>query len=220
MAEIKFDETPCPECGKPSYQCWCPRGASSPIDDIRAAAAIDGHMARMSALVVPPAMLAGIPFGGGTLKIITTPSKQRGVKPRTVVSNVRVDGVPAGKCCACDKLVHRTYLDELERNAGVDLRRCRACHERHQELYPACSYCNVPIVGEPTIRLHRDAMGEGPQMPLCNDCGGRREPSCEEIWDHTNEADVFAGDPLPELIEAEDPVSLEEALALARQAFR
>lgn len=45
----------------------------------------------------------------------------------------------------------------------------------------ACSYCEGAAEGNYTI--HRDGFGEGPEVPLCDACGSRPEPTCEAIWE-------------------------------------
>lgn len=47
-------------------------------------------------------------------------------------------------------------------------------------LHGRCVYCGTPAQGNHTI--HRDGMGEGPEVPLCDACGGHERPTCEEIW--------------------------------------
>jgi hypothetical protein len=42
-----------------------------------------------------------------------------------------------------------------------------------------CAACGQPP-GRATI--HRDGFGEGPEVPLCSDCGDHETPSCEELW--------------------------------------
>ena len=43
-----------------------------------------------------------------------------------------------------------------------------------------CAMCLEPWQGNYTI--HRDGMGVGPELPLCDGCGSERGPTCEEIW--------------------------------------
>lgn len=50
------------------------------------------------------------------------------------------------------------------------------------EKEESCSYCGLVIRGEVMFRIHRDGMGEGPEVPLCKNCGGGSEPTCEELW--------------------------------------
>lgn len=45
---------------------------------------------------------------------------------------------------------------------------------------PECSYCEEPAQGNYSI--HRDGMGEGPEVPLCDECGGHPTPTEHEIW--------------------------------------
>lgn len=44
----------------------------------------------------------------------------------------------------------------------------------------ACTYCGKPAEGNYSI--HRDGFGVGPEVPLCDACGGSEEPSAGEIW--------------------------------------
>jgi len=43
-----------------------------------------------------------------------------------------------------------------------------------------CAYCGRPTSGGYSI--HRDGMDEGPEVPLCDDCGSEAPPTLEEIW--------------------------------------
>jgi hypothetical protein len=43
-----------------------------------------------------------------------------------------------------------------------------------------CAYCGLPAQGNFTI--HRDGFGAGPEVPLCDACGGGASPSSGEIW--------------------------------------
>lgn len=45
-----------------------------------------------------------------------------------------------------------------------------------------CAYCGKPAEGE--YGIHRDGFGEGPEVDLCNACGGSPAEvlSCEDIW--------------------------------------
>lgn len=43
-----------------------------------------------------------------------------------------------------------------------------------------CAVCRKKTEGEYSI--HRDGFGEGPEVPLCNECGSGEPPTCEEIW--------------------------------------
>jgi hypothetical protein len=44
-----------------------------------------------------------------------------------------------------------------------------------------CAYCDRPAEGN--FSIHRDGFGVGPEVPLCDDCGSKPEPTCGEIWD-------------------------------------
>lgn len=50
------------------------------------------------------------------------------------------------------------------------------------ERKESCAYCGREIRGKVEFRIHRDGLGEGPEVALCVKCGGDSEPSCEEIW--------------------------------------
>lgn len=43
-----------------------------------------------------------------------------------------------------------------------------------------CAYCGEPSEGRFTI--HRDGFGVGPEVPLCDACGGDTWPSLYDIW--------------------------------------
>lgn len=43
-----------------------------------------------------------------------------------------------------------------------------------------CAMCLKPWQGN--YSTHRDGMGVGPELPLCDGCGGECGPTCEEIW--------------------------------------
>lgn len=43
-----------------------------------------------------------------------------------------------------------------------------------------CAYCEQPAEGEYSI--HAYAVGEGPEVDLCNHCGSGEYPTCDQIW--------------------------------------
>lgn len=43
-----------------------------------------------------------------------------------------------------------------------------------------CACCGKKAQGN--YAIHRDGFGDGPEVPLCDACGGQPEPACEEIW--------------------------------------
>jgi hypothetical protein len=49
-----------------------------------------------------------------------------------------------------------------------------------------CVYCGRP---EPqgNFTIHRDGFGEGPEVPLCDECGKYETPTCAEIWKRIKE---------------------------------
>jgi hypothetical protein len=43
-----------------------------------------------------------------------------------------------------------------------------------------CAYCGKVWEGNYTI--HRDGVGKGPKVPICNACTIGEEPSLDDIW--------------------------------------
>ncbi len=43
-----------------------------------------------------------------------------------------------------------------------------------------CAACGKPAQGNYSI--HRDGFFDGPEVPLCDDCGKDEKPSCEILW--------------------------------------
>lgn len=52
-----------------------------------------------------------------------------------------------------------------------------------------CAACGKPSEGYRSI--HRDWFGEGPEVPLCNDCGLHEYPSCPELWNRIRFLDLY-----------------------------
>lgn len=48
------------------------------------------------------------------------------------------------------------------------------------ETVEECAACGQPSSGNDTI--HRDGFDEGPEVPLCAECGDLPMPTCEEVW--------------------------------------
>lgn len=44
----------------------------------------------------------------------------------------------------------------------------------------ACAYCGKPAEGN--YAIHRDGFGVGPEVDLCDACGGGAIPTCRAIW--------------------------------------
>ena len=44
-----------------------------------------------------------------------------------------------------------------------------------------CAYCGELSQGNHAI--HRDGMGIGPEVPLCDGCGTGKYPTCDQIWE-------------------------------------
>lgn len=47
-----------------------------------------------------------------------------------------------------------------------------------------CAACGKP---SGRFAIHRDGFGEGPEVPLCEACGGHETPTCEELWERIAE---------------------------------
>lgn len=45
-----------------------------------------------------------------------------------------------------------------------------------------CAACLAPIAGTYHYSIHRDGLGVGPEVPLCDACGDPDGPTCEELW--------------------------------------
>ena len=52
-------------------------------------------------------------------------------------------------------------------------------------------FCGAPAQGN--YGIHRDGFGAGPEVDLCDGCGSKPEPTCEEIWRRI--AQPVAGEP-------------------------
>jgi hypothetical protein len=50
-----------------------------------------------------------------------------------------------------------------------------------------CSFCGKPAEGN--YAIHRDGFGEGPEVPLCDRCGGRPWPTESTIWAKIGQAE-------------------------------
>lgn len=48
------------------------------------------------------------------------------------------------------------------------------------DLLARCAYCGKSAEGNHAI--HRDGLGVGPEVPLCDACGAHETPTCDEIW--------------------------------------
>lgn len=47
-----------------------------------------------------------------------------------------------------------------------------------------CAYCEEPAEGN--YGIHRDGLGEGPELDLCDACGSGEYPTLQEIWEVTS----------------------------------
>lgn len=71
---------------------------------------------------------------------------------------------------------------------------CRGCREVDLEslmgastacLVVPCAFCGKPVEGN--YAIHRDGgIGLGPEVPLCDECGGSPDLECDEIWARTS----------------------------------
>lgn len=75
-------------------------------------------------------------------------------------------------CDACNLVASR--LTKVRRR---DL--CNDCI--YAETSSECACCGRDARGS-GCAIHRDGFCEGPEVPLCEDCGGHELPTCEEIW--------------------------------------
>ncbi len=48
-----------------------------------------------------------------------------------------------------------------------------------------CVYCDAPCEGH--YAIHRDDIGVGPELPLCDAHGSGELPTCEQIWERIAE---------------------------------
>jgi hypothetical protein len=53
-----------------------------------------------------------------------------------------------------------------------------------------CAYCGKPSEGNYTV--HRDGFDKGPEVELCDGCGGSRYPTLSMIWDKIAEPEASA----------------------------
>jgi NAD-dependent SIR2 family protein deacetylase len=49
-----------------------------------------------------------------------------------------------------------------------------------------CVYCGNVETGDPEWTIHRDGFADGPEVPLCSECGESEAISCEAIWRRLN----------------------------------
>jgi hypothetical protein len=51
-----------------------------------------------------------------------------------------------------------------------------------------CAYCGTWTGHDPEYCIHRDGFEEGPEVPLCADCGCEEGPPCTKIWERISRA--------------------------------
>lgn len=49
-----------------------------------------------------------------------------------------------------------------------------------------CAFCGQPAEGN--FSIHRDGFSEGPEVELCDNCGGKQEPTLFEIWSQISQS--------------------------------
>lgn len=69
-------------------------------------------------------------------------------------------------------------LPRMPRDMRRAARMARAILELPAE--EPCAACGQPAEGN--FAIHRDGYGIGPEVPLCNGCGGGEEPTCADLW--------------------------------------
>ncbi len=83
-------------------------------------------------------------------------------------------GIPGRECDACEQSFPAHALSPAETGRMI----CPTC--KAAEDAPTCAYCSK--LHEGNYAIHRDAFDEGPQVPLCDDCGRRPNPTLHQIW--------------------------------------
>lgn len=56
---------------------------------------------------------------------------------------------------------------------------CTILDTRPVPLEGVCAACGAP---SGPYAIHRDGIGDGPEMPLCAGCGAGPTPTCEQLW--------------------------------------
>ena len=86
--------------------------------------------------------------------------------------------------CLLSSALHLKHLWDRERGQhAITLALLESAREellKGKSRSKACSYCGGPAEGNHSI--HRDGFGVGPEVDLCDMCGGSETPTCEEIW--------------------------------------
>lgn len=79
--------------------------------------------------------------------------------------------------------------------------RCGVAHEKYKKSRERrCAYCGDRAEGK--YNIHRDGFCQGPEVPLCNGCGGAEKPTEREIWSRIGQA--------KNCIRCEEPIKLNE----------
>lgn len=82
--------------------------------------------------------------------------------------------IPGKECDACEQSVPAHALTPAETCRMI----CPACKLAEDAL--ECAFCGKPHQGN--YALDRDGFCEGPQVPLCDDCGAHETPTMHQIW--------------------------------------
>ena len=65
----------------------------------------------------------------------------------------------------------------------MKLRKTDPCHVAYDATCAACGdAASVGTDREPLYTIHRDGFGEGPEVPLCAECGADELPDCPTLW--------------------------------------
>ena len=90
-------------------------------------------------------------------------------------------------------MIHAIHSNSCRASCGgvyvCDLcaRPCGHCYGAHDQYADLCDFCATHCAAcgraaEGEYSLHRDGFSEGPQVPLCNFCGGEEEPTLGLLW--------------------------------------
>ena len=93
--------------------------------------------------------------------------------------------------CGSEACLAIAGCDHPDAHSMQDTQQAPACtsafHEGGQNMLDRCAYCGKQAEGE--FSIHRDDFDEGPEVPLCNACGGpcpltlgATSPTLEQIW--------------------------------------
>ena len=78
-----------------------------------------------------------------------------------------------------DRKGHPRLLDVAQSIKSAD-EKTSCVKKTRQKLQ--CSFCGNYLCGEVQYSIHRDGFDNGPEVPLCVDCGAHATPTLDEIW--------------------------------------